>query len=443
MKIHGIRNISYNNQNRMNNVRNNIPANNYNACNATNNVSFNYFNNITFTSIDNSENLRKLFDKDVPCMYCGKTMLSEEFINGPASKKILNGPISNVVKYIIPVQDSLHEKERDVFEIIKALAVEYPEINLHQALKTIEPTYEMALRVEQRPIFDELYELSSDLPLDAKKKFDNIMNETEKKLSLKPVKIPFSRREFIYKLDKICDSMTDKKMKNALTERANGLPDEKKAEYPIAKNQLSSIEQIENYIADKNFPEYDQIKDLCDISRKKINGIPVVIKFNRKSFIYKLNEALNNLKDKDLKEKFIKTADKLPTSKDNTSAFILKYADYPSSRIAKRLLKSSQGTIEHIKPFYKNGHNVTSNFAHACDFHNQTRQHQDLDIFIDKLPDVDIHIQNYIDFLIDISKEKDSFEKYDINPSHIIKISALIKTLSKNKLKPNINRLYE
>jgi len=443
MKIQGITNTPYYNQNHRNDIRGNIPVDNNKICNSTSNVSFNYFNNISFTSIDNSENLRKLFEKDVPCMYCGKTLLSEEFINGNSNKKVMNGPVIDFVKYVTPVQESLHEKERDVFEIIKTLAIENPEINLHQALKIVEPTYEIALIVEQRPIFDELYELSSDLPLDAKKNFDDLMNETEKKLSLKPVKIPFSRREFIYKLCKICDSMIDKKMKNALMERANGLPDKKKAEYPIAKNQLSSIEQIENYIVDKNLPEYDQIKDLCDVSRKRINGIPAVIKFNRKSFIYKLNQTLNNLKDEDLKEKFIKTADKLPTSKDNTSAFILKYADYPSNRIAKRLLKPSQGTIEHIKPSYKNGHNVPSNFAHACVFHNQDRQHTDLSVYIENLTDVDMHVQNYIDFLIDISKEKDSFQKYDINPEHIIKISTLIETLSKNKLKLDINRLYE
>lgn len=69
-------------------------------------------------------------------------------------------------------------------------------------------------------------------------------------------------------------------------------------------------------------------------------NIPTNINFNRKSFIYDLQEITDKLEDRKLARRMVRTAVKLPTSKENISAFIMKAESRSSSRI--KVFKSNR-----------------------------------------------------------------------------------------------------
>ena len=70
----------------------------------------------------------------------------------------------------------------------------------------------------------------------------------------------------------------------------------------------------------------EALQELMETSKAKINAEKISIPFSRKAFIYDLSQIIKELDDSDLKETFMKIAQKLPTSQDSTAAYITKYS---------------------------------------------------------------------------------------------------------------------
>lgn len=102
-------------------------------------------------------------------------------------------------------------------------------------------------------------------------------------------------------------------------------------------------------------------------------------------------EALEYLKDK---------AMYLPTSGSSENAFIVKYASRSQEEIAKRLIRSSVATIEHIIPESLGGKNELSNFILVSSSANSYRSNMPLPKFIEMFPDIPKNCQVYINQII-------------------------------------------
>lgn len=91
----------------------------------------------------------------------------------------------------------------------------------------------------------------------------------------------------------------------------------------------------------------------------------------------------------------------LPTSGTSENAFVVKYAERTEEEIAKRLLRPSAATIEHIKPNSKGGLNAIGNFMLASAGANNLRSNMPLVDFIAMFPKIPKYCQAYIEQIIE------------------------------------------
>ena len=167
----------------------------------------NYPYPVAFTSIQNSSKLRKLFEYKLPCIYSGIPMIDPKQFGKYLKTGAFARPSGEVIKIFDKFSESIVGMERQVLDIIAVRAKVHPDKTIQELLSEIEPIYRAKLRKTQTPIFKQLFELSQNLPDAQQLQFNLLMLETNKKLSKKPVRIPFSAYEFKYKLAKIKDDI--------------------------------------------------------------------------------------------------------------------------------------------------------------------------------------------------------------------------------------------
>lgn len=131
-----------------------------------------------------------------------------------------------------------------------------------------------------------------------------------------------------------------------------------------------------------------------------IDGSPET-PFKRKSIISSIAEIPPLKGEEDLLEQLKDYSNKLPSSSTSENAFIVKYADRSHEEIAKRLIRLSVGTVEHIKPNSLGGENAISNFLLVSALANSLRGNMPLTEFIKRFPQVLKNVQKYIEDIID------------------------------------------
>lgn len=124
--------------------------------------------------------------------------------------------------------------------------------------------------------------------------------------------------------------------------------------------------------------------------------------FKRQTLLSSLDEIKPGRGEKKIYEKLKDRALYLPTSGTSVNAFIVKYADRSQSEIAKRIMRASAATIEHVQPNSKRGENAISNFLLVSANANSLRANMPLSKFIDRFPMVLKNCQKYINQIISI-----------------------------------------
>ena len=99
-------------------------------------------------------------------------------------------------------------------------------------------------------------------------------------------------------------------------------------------------------------------------------------------------------------EKLLDRAVYLPTSGTSENAFIVKYADRTQQEVAKRILRPSMATIEHVQPNSLAGENTIGNFMLVSAGANSMRSNMPLTKFIEMFPSIPRRCQHYIDQII-------------------------------------------
>ncbi len=403
-----------------------------------------YIYPVSFSSIGNSSKLRTLFSYGLPCMYSGIPMIDPKVLTKMLKNQTFSRPAAQVLEVLEPYKESFTGIEAKVLEIIKERAKVNPDKNIQEILKDVEPVYKRRLRKKQAPIFHELTEAAYALPVQYQNQFKKLMCETDKKLNERPIIIPFSSYEFRYKLSKIREDIVKgedikaKKVINKLIKESKWLANSTNPK--TIENQKQIVNFLDVILKKSVLKNNEQLKNLIEVSKSRLTREEIIIPFSRKAFIYDLAKIINDLPDKKLQEKLITIAQKLPTSQESLSAYVLKTAAEPPDKIGHRLLWPSLASVEHIFPRSCGGADVLSNFGGATTRTNSNRKNIDFLTQLKLHPEARENCQKYLDRLIDLYHEG-VFASHNISPKYITDFQKTIYEQSKHTLNLDLSRL--
>ncbi len=431
---------------------------------------------VSFTS--NSAMSLKDFKKlgqCMTCLYTGKKMITSSQLNKMKKRGFFNGPISEVVKNLQGYKKRyLEPPELEVFERIEKAAKETPDIDLPQLFKNWYVESRKNLRKVQKPKFDAIKTLGAELPPEYVEPFYNFMAIIDKKLYDEPIKREFSLKEFSYKITKITEKMSDGNLKNRLLKLLGMLQNENlnTNQKPLSSSFVKQVFDFKNIkttgrktaLYEKNYRQYETNKDgvkiaiiekmreiaelkgykklqkLCEENIGMLEGIPVHIPFSNKAFVYDLSELLENMPNKELKQKMLDIAMSLPTSSRSADALILKFRDSDPDIIGDRLFNPAMVSIEHLKPKSEGGTNSIANCALAKKQINSYRQSKPLWQILQLYPLK--NQQKYVDNLAKlVNRGNMSYEDAIAQVETIEREGHII--LDKSKIKKTTNHVLE
>ena len=161
---------------------------------------------------------------------------------------------------------------------------------------------------------------------------------------------------------------------------------------------LDTVDTLSKTLSEK---EQETVKKVTDETRKYVSSNDKEIKFKRKAFLKDMNELESKISDEKVYKQMRTEAEKMPTSQNDVSAFVVKYSDRRHSEIGQRLVKLSVGTIEHIKPQSEGGRDVETNYLLECGGCNHDRSSIPLGDWVDMHPEMKTNTQKYMDEVID------------------------------------------
>lgn len=399
---------------------------------------------ITFGAYANSSGLKRLFGYGIPCMYSGIKMIDATKIRKLEQNGYFNGGISKICAVLSTYEESMLPIEKSLFSKIKKEAEKTPSKTFPELMKELEPEHFKKLRSEQAVTFFKLKDFSKQFPPQQQEEFNLLMQNTDKKLSNVPVIVPFSSFEFQYKLQKLYDTVSEhgnrdeiKTMRRLLhyATQLNANTNNR------TRNQQGHVLRMIKYKMDQStLRKLPELQELLETSQKRLYNMPVNTPFNRKSFLYDLRKITDELENKELAEKVIKTAEELPTSRNNISAFILKFQNAPSNRLCYRLVSDAFGSIEHLLPQSKGGRDELSNYGPASAYFNSLRGNVDFLDYFHEHPAISETCQLSVDKMIELAN-KGIFEKIKLPRKYIIWFSETIAKLTDNELVLNTSKL--
>ncbi len=402
-----------------------------------------YTPNLNF-GIANSAKLKTLFTYGVPCIYSGVEMVDPKRVQKLMKSGILKKPIPDVMKALKPFEGKLIDIEKRVYNLLKRHEEEYPNETLQDVFKKVAPKHNKRLRKKQNIIFNELREITKDLPEDYQYQFKLFMDTANDKLDNKPVIVPFSASEFKYKLNKIENDIAKqnnikgtKAVRKMIKECDRFAPDTNPA---TINTQLNVVKFLGIILKTSSVSKYKPLQELIDTSIDRLKGRKVYMPFKRKAFIYDLNKLVEKLPNKDLKEKLANIAEKLPTSEESISAYFLKFATEPSEKIAYRILWPNMASVEHLYPQSCGGEDAMYNFAGAGARENAKRGNIEFEEQLKRKPKTPIYCQKYIDRMIELANSGVFRDNY-IDTNYIEQFKKTIQKLSKNSIVLDTSKL--
>lgn len=399
---------------------------------------------ITFGSYANSSGLKRLFGYGIPCMYSGIKMIDATKIRKLEQNGYFNGGIGKITTVLEPYEESMLPIEKELFGFIKKVADKNPNKKFSEIMKELEPEHFKKLRSEQAVTFYKLKELSKSFSPEKQEEFNILMQNTDKKLSNAPVIVPFSSYEFQYKIQKLYDSISEHgkpdeiKTMRRLLHYASKLKDT--TNNKTRNYQGHVLRMIKYKIDQSSLKKNPELFELMETSQKRLYNMPVNTPFNRKSYIYDLMKITDGIDDTALKEKVLETAEELPTSRNNISAFILKFQNTPSNRLCYRLVSDSFGSIEHLLPQSKGGRDELSNYGPASAYFNSRRGNVDLKDYLHQHPNIKQTCQYSVDKMIELANDG-IFEKIKLPRKYILWFSDTVAKLTDNELVLNTSKL--
>lgn len=377
---------------------------------------------------DGAGALKELAEYGLTDLYTGLNLLPAKSLEYYQRTNFFDKDLSEVVKMLAKHEDCLLPVEHEVYNLLKKVSKKQPTLKLDEALKSLYPEYQKELLAIQQPVFEELIRTASEMPHKTFCEFMELMNITNKKISKDPVILPFSAKEFIYKLERAALPIKSKNNKKEVRDMRKLIAAAKeifKDELNInTRSRFSSPRDLDMLLKPgeimKNFKKMQYLKMLLDNSHlynnndivkifntmsARIHYFPTIVPFQRKTFIYDLRKITHDLEDKELANKLMNIAYKLPTSTDEVSAFIVKYANDTPSYIGYNLLLGSVRSIDHLVAKNNGGKNKLFNFGLSSVRINTLKTNMPFDEWVRKHPEIYENAQKHFDILIDLYNE--------------------------------------
>ncbi len=389
---------------------------------------------------NNISKVRQLFQYGIPDMYSRRITIDPKTISKWLRNGMFSRPATEIMKVFDNYPESFIDYEYEIIKIIKERSKYHSNMTLKEILQEVRPVYSRKLRKFQTPILHQLWEEFEKLPEPYNSKFMTLLHNSDKMLSDKPVVIPFSSYEFKYNLAKIktyIDAGSNLKAKKVMKKL---IKESLRFSNSTHTNNLSyqkSVFMFLNHIRKRSIlKNHEQLSELFKETKSRIDRKEIFIPFRRKSFIYDLAKIIEDLPDEELKEKLMCIAQKLPTSRQNLAAYILKCSTDTNDKIGYRLVWASMATIEHLKPRSTGGTDDLANLGIASAIENSDRKSTDFTIQLQLRPNTPKYTQRVIDRLIELYNNG-IFEKINLSPQYITGYVNTIYEESKHQLKLN------
>lgn len=171
----------------------------------------------------------------------------------------------------------------------------------------------------------------------------------------------------------------------------------------LEKEQKKVFKDVE-YIASQMSPGSLKTILRTIVKSKAIFDSPNSKIVNKRSTVIESFKLLQDaIPEQDLYQQIMSRIYELPSSRNNASSFIIKYASHTPNEIAEQILRGSESTHEHVKPKRRmddNGENANSNYIVLCRNCNSERGQMPYGDFIKIHPQMPENMQKYVDIVI-------------------------------------------
>ena len=393
---------------------------------------------------NNISKVRQLFQYGIPDMYSRRITIDPKTISKWLRNGMFSRPALEVMGIFANYPKSFIDNELEITKIITERAKIHTNMTMKEILQEVRPVFSRQLRKFQTPILHELWEEFEKLPEPYNSNFKKLLEKTDRMLNDKPVVIPFSSYEFKYMLAKIkqdIDNGADAKAKRVMNKLIKESMHFSNTTNSDNLSYQKSIFMFLNHIRKRSvLKNNEQLSELFKETKSRLDKKEIFIPFRRKSFIYDLAKLIEDMPDENTKERLIGIAQKLPTSRQNLSAYILKCSTDTNDKIGYRLVWPSMATIEHIKPRSVGGSDDLANLGIASAIENSDRKSTDFTVQLQLRPDTPKYTQKVIDKLIELYNNG-VFEKLKLSPEYISGYADTVYEQSQHLLKLNLSAL--
>ena len=367
-------------------------------------MSTNKADTVSFKKQNKKENTPFIYDTrelDLHCACCGKLMLKNSTVKEFVNKKIYL-PANTALKRITYEQNfqikDQPENMQKAYNFIKREAAQNPNLNIEELLNT--PRVLDYTKKSDKTIITALDELKSRCKR-VSHSSQYIVDEIEK---LNP---DFQQTEsIIFQNLKILSKLYPTETIHCILNKP-----EVKEHYlkKLQNKQNSRLKKVTPLIQQLS-PEYSQKAESALMQSFKIfNTESTDIIHKRTRVIEKFEKAFTDInnssqKDKAISDLIMKKLDKLPDSKNDVNAFMVKYARKNENAVPKILIERLRNTNDHVKPEHRKGDEGQSNkknYLSLCGKCNHKRNTESYFDIIQKNPQMPENTQKQIDEIIE------------------------------------------
>ncbi len=382
--------------------------------------------------VSTHKQFRKLTeDHVIHCIYCKKPMIYAGTLQDMLRRGVFSGSIKDYVAETMPYREYMKRGQQLVFDQIVKYAQKSPQTHLEDIVHFLYQNSIKRLVKTQSKIFKLLIDESKNLPPDMQVRFRKFMKKQHKRLYEIPYQEDFNAENYAYKMNKMIQSIPNPELKEYLLRITTPMygEDFKNFDNIIPRDVGLQIthSNIDKLHTAKEFSEYviyrvqkigerldrQDIVNLCNTSKRMMEGKPVVIPFSNKEFLRDLaNVELAELRPNPVYYNMLAISRRLPSSNRSMSSFVVKHRYSNSDTIGFQLLKPSLTTIEHQKTRTSGGSDALTNCVLACNADNFERGSMPQYVYFrqwnKKNPQV------YFNDVIKISKEENLISSSDI-----------------------------
>lgn len=403
------------------------------------------FATVNFKGQPNADKLSKIIKYGVHCMFCDKLVIDGKEFVGHIKSGAFNKSSKEVMEILSKYKNVLEKTQANVFNILEKYSKIFPDKTINEIIQLLKSSFERRLIQKQTPIFNQIKDKSKKLPSNYQLQLNLFMEETKNKVLGKPVKVPFSSYEFKYKLIQIKKYAigTDNKSKAEVIDKLIALSEKfsNTTNKDTQPHQLKILKKIKKTIRQNNLQDDKKLSMMIDESFKRLYEQPMVMKFSKKAFMYDLYKILADCNNKKLTQEILAIGEKLPTSLQSTSAYIMKYSDQPTEKLFYDLFEQYFFSADHLLAHSKGGKSKLSNYGAAHRKCNTLKGSEYLYTCIDKKPQIKQYTQKSFEDMVRINNEG-LFKENNVPTRYLYNFAKTVFNQSgKHKLKLDTSQI--